>query len=607
MTIKPSKNDRVFLATTALEEFWDTTMPMIFLGEWCRRYSRKSYWEPLGGQIMETPWSESKKILQAADYVNALYGRLLPVLADAMNSLHGVSHSVRYWQIILGPWLQLYLPVVYDRYICLQAVLKSYPEMTTKVLAEESWITPSDTLEFVQCIKDDPYNLQIFSRLLKLIGKEYPSEKMQVTFTPFNTCSNKQILVSLVAAGARTIINIIANLHKNKVIFTKGSYFSRSLNARLFLKSNCTVLPLLVKPFEIQKLFIETSLRNNILDSSWGTNEFERLLNKMISTDIPLSFVEGFDRTRQLAAKYYPETVHAILSANSWYYDEIFKECAASSAEKSTYLLGVQHGGNYGSVLLHPSEDHEIAITDRYYTWGWTRNNLGKGSVVPMPAAKLCTRKPIGVDNLHKGILFVATSLPRYLFQFPNIPMFFEEYLEWQTRFVKQISRQIIPDMRVRLHREDLGWDIGDRWNTYCPEIAREGWETPYSASLQKCRLYISDNLQTTFIEGLSVNKPGILFWNPLRNPLRPEAQPYYDQLRSVGILHDSPEDAANVVNEIYTNVENWWNEPQRQSVRRIFCERFAQTSHNAVEEWVAELKQVTSSNTDGLANAAHD
>ncbi len=77
MTIKPSKNDRVFLATTALEEFWDTTMPMIFLGEWCRRYSRKSYWEPLGGQIMETPWSESKKILQAADYVTPLNSKTI--------------------------------------------------------------------------------------------------------------------------------------------------------------------------------------------------------------------------------------------------------------------------------------------------------------------------------------------------------------------------------------------------------------------------------------------------------------------------------------------------------------------------------------------------
>jgi putative transferase (TIGR04331 family) len=594
-------SDRVFLATTALEEFWDTTNPMIFLGEWCRLYNRKSYWEPLGGQVMETPWSERNIIIQAAVYVDALYERLLPVLSDAMNSLHGVSHSVRYWRILLGPWLQLYLSVVYDRYICIQEVYRIYPEMTTKVLAEDSWITPADTLEYVKFIKDDPYNLQIFSRLLKLMGKGYPSKNMQVTSTPFNAVSKTTKIVSVVAVGTHATIKNIARLKHNKVIFTKNSYFARSVSVRLFLKSKCTVLPLLEKPVELKESHFETSLRNNIVGSSWVKNEFEHLLSNMISMDIPLSFLEGFNTIKYLASEIYPERVHAIFSANSWYYDEIFKQWAASSAEKNTYLLGVQHGGNYGSILLHSSEDHEVAITDRYYTWGWTRNNSGTGSVVPMPAAKLIGRKPIGADNLHKGILYVATSLPRYLLQFPYIPMFFEEYLEWQTRFVKQISRQIIPDMRVRLHREELGWDIGERWNTYFPEIAKDGWETTYSASLQKCRLYISDNLQTTFIEGLAVNKPGILFWNPLHNPLRPEAQSYYDQLRSVGILHDSPEDAANVVNEIYTDVESWWNEPQRQSARRIFCERFAQTSPNAVEEWVAELKQVTNSNTDGL------
>jgi len=597
-TIDTDKTGSIFLATTAMEEFWDTSMPIVFLGEWCQRYSRRSFWEPLGGRIIETPWSGNEKIIKTADYVNALYERILPVLADEMNILHGVNHSVRYWRILLGPWLLYYLPVVYDRYICLQKALNCYPELTTKVLAEESWITPVDTLEFIQLLKGDPYNLQIFSRLLKLMGREYPSQNMQIMpATSFSKSTIKSKLKFVVAAGTQVASNLIAGLHQNKVVFTQSPYFSRLITARLFLKSGFTVLPLF-EASGIQKSPFEVPLRKNMVNSSWASSEFERLLSNMISIDMPQSFVEGFKLTRRLASENYPENTHAILSANSWYYDETFKQWAATSSEKGTHLLGAQHGGNYGSSLFHPSEEHEIAITDRYYTWGWPKNNEGTCTIVPISAAKFIGRKPVDADNQKKGILYVATSLPRYLFQFPYVPMFLKEYLEWQTRFVKKVSQQIIPELRVRLHREDLGWDIGERWNTDCPEISREGWETPFATSMQKCRLYVSDNLQTTFIEGLAVNKPGILFWNPQHNLLRPEAEPYYDQLRSVGILHDSPEEAAQVVNQIYADVENWWNEPQRQSARRNFCARFARTSSKAVEEWVTELKQIASSNT---------
>ena len=592
------KAGSIFLATTALEEFWDTSMPIVFLGEWCQRFSRRLFWESLDGQLMASPWSEVDKAIQAADYINELYERLLPVLSDVMNDLHGVNHSVRYWRILLGPWLQLYLPVVYDRFICLQAALKIYPELTTKVLDEESWITPVDTLEFIQYIREDSYNLQIYSRLLKQMCKAFPSQKLSLSFKPFCQPGNlKSELRSNVFAFVRVATNMIAGLQKNKTIFTHTPYFSRPITAKLFLKSHFTVLPLLGS-LKIPKTTIVKSLRHKILTSSWPTNDFEHLLSNLINFDIPSIFVEEFKATNDLIVEKYPNKAHAIFSATSWYYDEAFKQWSASSAEKGTRLLGVQHGGNYGSSFIHPSEDHEVAITDKYFSWGWMGNDSRNVAVFPMPATKLIGRKPVGADNGNKGILYVATSFPRYLFQFPNAPVFFKEYLEWQIRFVNKVSRHINSYLRVRLHQADQGWDIAERWDIYCPQVAREGWETPFAASMLDCRLYVSDNLQTTFIEGLALNKPGILFWNPLHNPLRPEAEQYYDQLRAVGILHDSPESAAKALNEIYADVENWWNEPHRQSARRNFCDQFARTSSKAVEEWVTELKQVVSSNT---------
>src|ERR1700690_3580762 len=152
-----------FLATTALEDFWDTSKPIVFLGQWCKRYSRQSYWEPLGGELLASPWQDKKQLYEACQYVDEVYERLLPVLGKALNSVLKVNHSSRYWRIVLGPWLLLYIPVIYDRYMCLRYALDRYPRLTTTVLASDKWFTPVDTLEFVQLLKEDPYNLQIYS------------------------------------------------------------------------------------------------------------------------------------------------------------------------------------------------------------------------------------------------------------------------------------------------------------------------------------------------------------------------------------------------------------------------------------------------------------
>lgn len=167
-----------FLATTAIEEFWDTTKPILFLGDWCRRYSRKSFWEPLAGEVLGSPWEDTQRFHQANHYVVDVYERLLPVLAEALNELHDVKHGMRYWRIILGPWLQLYIPGIYDRYMCLQMAFDKHPNVTSTVLSEDAWVTPCDTLEFVQLLKGDAYNLQIYSRMLKLLGKNFPQKSI---------------------------------------------------------------------------------------------------------------------------------------------------------------------------------------------------------------------------------------------------------------------------------------------------------------------------------------------------------------------------------------------------------------------------------------------
>lgn len=586
------KKKQVFLATTALEEFWDTSKPIVFLGEWCRRYSRRSYWGPLNGEVINSRWSEQDKLLDACNYVNDFYEEILTCLAEALNPLHNVNHSERYWRIVLGPWLQLYVSVIYDRYTVLLDALERHPDFTTFGLSEDSFVVPRDTLEFVQLLKGDPYNLQIYTNVLLFLEKEFTRKNMNVTTAPFIKAKR---FGSIKGTAKRFTENIWKGAGRHwgsGSIVLRSSYFSRIMELKLFITTLGKVWPVTGEVLELPFFAPNGQHRMTLQNALPGNSEFEKLIKKMLPFDIPQCFIEGFKTLTKDVENSYPVKPKGIFSANAWYYDEVFKRWAATSAEDGTILMGTQHGGNYGSVSPMPSEDHETAIVDRYYSWGWERSDC-KATVIPISAPKLSGRGTFGADNQKYGILYLATSAPRYLRQFPFSAEQFSEYLVWQSLFVTSLHSEMRSRLRVRLHQEDLGWDMPQRWVENHPEVVIETWDIGFLDSLKNCRLYVCDHLSTTFVEALSLDKPSVLFWNPDTNAVRPEAQAYFDQLRVAGILYDTPRGATEAVAKFYDDVEEWWNEPGRQLARKDFCKRFAHVSRNAIDEWSKEFKSV--------------
>lgn len=587
-----------FLATTALEEFWDTSKPILFLGEWCRRYSRKSFWEPLRGEVLVNPWLEKKQVHKAYYYVANVYERLLPVLGGALNSIHKVNHSERYWRIILGPWLLFYIPAIYDRFICLRTALEDYPVATSIVLAEEAWVTPSDTLEYMELIKKDPYNLQQYSRILKLLGYDFPQKTFSVSPLPDipaekNLSRRKNYFKKFFAKMAP----LINGCKSSRQVILCETYFSRWIEIQLFIKTFGRIWPILGGHTQIPLFKPNTSARLSLQNILAAEDDFEMMLNQLLPLDVPQSFIERFDGLRNEADRIYPPSPRAIFSSGAWYWDEAFKQWAAISAENGTQLIGNQHGGNYGSSAF--IYDHEIIITDRFYSWGWESMDYG-GKVTPWFATKLAGRKHLHADDNKTGILFLATSYLRYLLLFPYTIDRFNQYLYWQSRFLASMGARLLSNIRVRFHAEDMGWDIAQRWRASYPEIQVDTWDTPLMESLENCRLCVCDHLSTTFLEALSADKPTVLFWDPEINELRPEAQSYYDRLRAAGILYDTPEAAADGVKKAYDNVVAWWHDPERQEARRIFCSYFARTSSNAVNEWAEEFKRISN---EGIIN----
>lgn len=577
-----------FLATTALEEFWDTSRPMLFLGEWCLLYHRRHVWEPLNATVCEPVWKGAEQAQAAYHDAMAAYERLLPILAEELNRFHQLSHGARYWRIVLGPWLMRYTHALYDRYCSLKALIASGVAFDTILLAEEAFVTPTDTMDYVQRSLSDLYNLQLYSRIMRELGRDFPSKpaRPEVSAAPSpKKRTLKNWLLGMVSGDSPI---------KGRIVLY-NSYFSTLDGFKIAFRTRFRVQAV-NRNYQAESFASDPARRRAFQPAGETGDAFVDMLCRFMPLDLPACFLEGFAAIERRISDDCRHVPAAILAANPWYFDETFKRWAAFCSEKGTKLYGVQHGGNYGSLKHLYVLEHEKAIADRFFTWGWSGEDE---RCIPFFASKLVGRQ--ASERNHRatsGILLATTTMPRFLHTFPSTPEDFSEYLRWQIRFYSSLQHK--GELRIRPHAVDWGWDIIERLRDNCAAATIETWQASFKDSLKNCRLYVCDHLSTTFIEALASNKPTILFWAPQANELSAEAQPYYAELRDVGILHETPEAAARKIDEVYDSVDSWWSEPSRQAVVKRFCHQFGRTAPDALDQWVGKLNLLLKEGTLG-------
>lgn len=585
--------NKYFLATTALEEFWDTSKPVVFLGEWCKRYGRRSFWEPLNAKTVGMPIRNTAEVISAYSHLKGIYEKLLAALAERLNKIHGTSHSRRYWRIMAGNWLFDYLSAVYDRYLYLKSAENEFPGFETILLSPGSFITPRDTLDFLKLICDDPYNLQLISRLTKKMmpGKNYLEKKYDIKTREFAATAGSTALSGQIRMLAkRWLGKWSAQKARSKSLIFKYSYFSDEAQDKLIRWSNGKI-GILTDPLEAAPRMVnDPDLRAGLAGIPIGEDEFTGLVAELLPLDVPQCLVEDY-RPLSKEISSWPQP-RLILSAVGWYTDDRFKRWAAELSEKGTKLIGVQHGGNYGSDAFHYAEEHELQIADRYFSWGWEK--AGASKLTPFYSAKLSERKPFGADNKKDGILFATTGMPRYTYVWRLFPHSqFLDYLENEKAFIAALAPDHQKQLRMRIFANDFGWECAARFKDAYPAVRIESTERAFLESLADCRLFITDHPSTTYLEALSSGKPTILFWDRRVHLVRPEAEEYYEDLRQAGILHDSPQQAAEAVNAVCKDVEKWWGEGERQQAVKRFCRRFARTSPQALEAWAEKLEEM--------------
>jgi putative transferase (TIGR04331 family) len=268
-------------------------------------------------------------------------------------------------------------------------------------------------------------------------------------------------------------------------------------------------------------------MRQRIKLTNITNNGFESILQRCIPLQIPKVYIEGYSTMAQRVLEIYPKKTKIIITSNAHKVNEGFKFWAATQVDKGVKLVITQHGGHVGDALWSMDDDHEIAIADRYFTWGWDRNNEKK--TVPVPSSMLGGIKKNCAPNQTGPILCVTSSYLRYpyqMFAVPDGPMSLDTQM-LQENFLGKISSEVSKILVFRLFK-DQGWEESLRWqdSDVCPQIYKG--EMSYHSHLSLSRLCICFYNGTPFLETFSANYPTLICWDPRCSELNELAQPYF-------------------------------------------------------------------------------
>lgn len=576
---------KIFLATTALEAFWDKNSKNgLFLGEWCKLYSKRNSYKSIYWDTLEYIWQDEKEIDNGIIYCEAIYQNILKKLHNSLNTYHNLNQDLRYWDIILKPWLLPYIQIIYDKYRHIKLAQEKYVNIYTYSLDEDSYSFINTPSIFLQKITtSDEYNLQLYSQIIQFLEIENRTKKLETEDNNLNIefkSSNKEKLLRFISK----IVNKVFN--KDSILMVSPYFKYNSLKKYIALSFQSNFL--LVFDNLSYDIKVDTKInlpkrielfRNNSLD------EFKNLVYKTLIYNFPTIYLEGFLDFRTKVLKLPIEKSKIIYSTNALHGNEIFKFYVAENYKKLLITYG-QHGGNIGIDKVNIPEEIEKSFCDIYFTYGWRDK---KTKVLPRELEIINS-----FDN--EKIIYIMTVLPRYFYRFvyQEDSAKILDYIENTKEFLKSFN--LISKLTIRPYMQDYQWSIKERLLEINSDLKFDN-HANYYKQIQDAKIVIFDHMHTGYLETLSMNIPTVIIIPQNIYHFRESAKPYIQLLKDVNILFENPIEAAEFVEIVYGNVASWWQSDNVQRVREEFCYQYARTSSSWADDWVEEFNSILKKN----------
>ena len=571
------------LVTTSEQRSWRRDKPLLFMGNWCCLPDERERWEGLDAEVLPYHWDDRNKFHADYAYLQSCYEEALASLATALNAHHGTQHGLRYWRILLGPWLYLFIHVLFDRWtMAAKAAARDDVDSTLLINDPEDELIPHDLRGMSP--DDLRWNHFLYACAIReqdcLTWEEVPGERRG----QMQTSATADPPVGAGEALRKALRAFLDMLVLPGEAFFMNTGLPRAFSARLQVKLG--QIPKFWRSPSSPQLTPDMDLRGAFRLPVDGVKDdaFRVFLAKMIPRQIPTVYLEGYpDLMEVVRLLPWPKRPKVILTSNSFQFDEVFQAWTAARTEEGVPLVIGQHGGFYGVGDVVAGEDHQVEIADRFLTWGWQD---ARPSIYPLFALTNLGRKP-GVGKPDGYLLLVTVPIRMVSYKNSSWPVAANQsqaFLADQLAFAAALEAPALKQLVLRIHQrsdEKVHTAFVPQWKVAFPEVEIDPSVTPIEQRLLRSRLFVYTYNSTGFLETLGRNIPTVMFWNPEHWELRAEARPLFKALADVGIFFEDPVAAAQHVNTVWQDVAGWWSQPHLQHAVLAFCAQYARSAEN--------------------------
>ena len=544
-----------YLITTTDRSRWPNLGHLVFIGTFCLPDDPDSLLTKYTYEIADTAVSSDDKLrcFQLSESVHASLGAQI---ADALNQSHQFLKSKRYWEILTGIWLRLFIDLLISRVFIVAKLKEMYTDVQL-VCADgvKSRRAPFNTADFHSLTKSTEWNSLVYADLRNTASAEHIASPDRTTRPP-------RIHLKPQSSKLSSYVLSVTYLPRMQELLLQLQLGTKYKRLRVI---NPPAIP------------VDEEDRQQLVFNESQSNDVERLLIKLVRGYLPTSFLEGFAALQMSICRMrFPANPKAIFTSNRHIYDDVFNAWVADVIENGSRLILGQHGGHYG-ISKFPSfaERHEKSVSDSYLTWGWRPSTSVLGGII------LTT---IGSNWKHQEsrsrLLLVTDELwsqPRAVYT--DIPET-SDYLDHLGLMVRSLPTSIQQSLELRRHlgQRVVGHPVETWWRNQFPVIDLGDPLIPFSQVVKDARIVIVAHNGTTIPENFSQAIPTLITWTSNWVEIRDEAKPIFAKLAEVGIFHEDPISLAKHISAIWDNVDAWWDSKEVVEARELFCSQYARS-----------------------------
>jgi len=565
-------------------------IPLILLSEKLEFYKSKDV--VLLDRIIAKPFtSKFGNKNRDLDYLQEIETILLKDLCQKLNIIHDVQYGERYWSIIIRPWLNRCLIILFNRFYTIDEILRNY-NIASVVLYHTEYcsITELDFSSFcLTCENSDFWNQIVYSKVIEFFNPSFTCKKENISKNatgaflsrPYIGQSRKRKFNTKLKTLAGKILTHFSK-EDDAVIINTYLPKKEEIKLQLFFRQ----LPQFYSTPEIKGKLSNKDLRKSILLKKDSCDDFESFVRHILPELIPICYLEEYKSlvyTSNILP--WPSKPKFIFVSNMFDDNEVFKFWVANKILQGVpYFIG-QHGSNYGTGYGTETCPEQVSC-DKFITWGWTNGLTKNISAFNLKISGLRKRKEIH----REGILLIERGI------YQNTPYDayheFYSYVKNQFIFYDELSDLVKKKITVRLHLINSYYKYDNlpvQWMERFPYAKIDTGLNNIRKLTSDSKLVVHSYDSTGILETLALNIPTLAFWENGLDHLNRYSRPYYQMLVDAGIIHLSAESAANKVNEVYDDVEKWWTQKHIQYARVKFCEEYSRKSDQPAKD----LKQI--------------